>query len=89
MRDIKDELLSHVNSRPVVRIELYHIVLFVVTLIFALYIYTIVYGNNSIVMLYEIRDENQIIKEKIANITEENAKLKRYIYELKIIKGEE
>lgn len=89
MRDIKDELLAHTNSRPIIKIERNHLILFVVVLFFALYIYFILYGGNSILRLYELKDENQIIKEKIAKMTEENAKIKQYIYELKVIKGEE
>lgn len=89
MRDIRDELLAHTNSRPIVKIELLHIVIFVLVLLFAIYVSALIYGSNSIVKLYEIKDENRVIKEQIAKMTEENAKLKRYIYEIKIIKGEE
>lgn len=89
MRDIRDELLDYTKSRPVIRVEKHHAIIFGVVLFFAIYVYHLLYGNNSLLRLIELKEDSELISKQIEKITNENAELKKYIYEIKIIKGEE
>ncbi|MDR2639671.1 MAG: hypothetical protein LBC09_07550 [Helicobacteraceae bacterium] len=84
--DIRDELLGDIGARPVLRAR--HLVWFAIAAAFALYAYYLLYGANSLLRLLELRDEDRALELRVEALKEENAKLRRELYELELISGE-
>jgi cell division protein FtsB len=84
--DIRDELLSELSPRPVFRLR--HFTVLGAIVLFGCYIYYLLYGNNSLLRLLALKNEQIAMEIKIAKLTEENAELRRELYELKLIFGE-
>jgi cell division protein FtsB len=85
--DIRDELLSEIGSRPILRAR--HLVWIGIVAALALYVYYLLYGANSFLRLLELRDEDRALQTRVEQLKSENAKLRRELYELELISGEE
>ncbi|MDR1911379.1 MAG: hypothetical protein LBQ52_03405 [Helicobacteraceae bacterium] len=84
--DIRDELLGEIGSRPIIRAR--HLVAVAIFFAIALYFYHLLYGSNSFLRLLELRDEDSALSARVETLKEENAKLRRELYELELIGGE-
>lgn len=84
--DIRDELLGEIGSRPILRVR--HLAILGAAFAFGLYVYHLLYGSNSLLRLLELRDENAALQARAEAIGEDNAKMRRELYELELISGE-
>jgi cell division protein FtsB len=85
--DIRDELLGEIGARPILRAR--HLIWLAIVAAFALYAYYLLYGANSFLRLLELRDEDAALSSRVEALKEENAKLRREMYELELISGED
>ncbi|MDR0664939.1 MAG: hypothetical protein LBF86_05395 [Helicobacteraceae bacterium] len=85
--DIRDELLGEIGSRPIIRAR--HLIWVGIVAALALYAYYLLYGANSFLRLLELRDEDAALQARVEALKDENAKLRRELYELELISGEE
>ncbi|GHV07235.1 hypothetical protein AGMMS50229_13630 [Campylobacterota bacterium] len=85
--DIRDELLGGVGSRPLLRLR--HFVLLLVIGSVGFYIYYLLYGGNSLMRLLQLYDEEQALNDRIVQLQDENARLRKELYELKLIFDEQ
>jgi cell division protein FtsB len=85
--DIRDELLG--EARPPLVIKKRQWIAIAALLVFGFYLYSLLYGSNSALRLLELSKEEKMLSDRIDVVKEENANLRRDLYEVKLIFGEE
>jgi cell division protein FtsB len=67
------------NSKDV--LKLMFLIIFAIAM--GLYIGDLLFGNNSIEILFRVKNKKEILKREIKRLKEENAKLQKDYFELK------
>lgn len=87
--DIRDELLGEIRGFRPPKIKPKYIAVCVAITAFGLYLFYVLYGsNNSLYRLLELQQEERLVAEKVEALKNENAKIRRDLYEIKLIFGE-
>lgn len=60
-----------------------------VAVLFVLYIMYLIYGPQSLTALLALEDRRDQVKADIENIKEENAKIQKEYFELRMLRGKE
>ena len=85
----QEELLDFLSAGGFYRSALRYLAFFVIIVLLAIYIGNLLFGTNSIEVLYNLNVQEKTLKRKIEFYKKENARLQKEYFELKELEPKE
>ena len=90
---IKDEL-SSIKKEGIIDaissfVDIKKLMLGFLILAFGIYVGILLFGNNNLITLINLREQRELLQEKVEALNKENAKLQKEYFEMQLIEKEE